>query len=205
MRPWRSALVVLCLALAGAVRAQPVAGPAEDGQRFAKGASAWGVSLAHGLGLGIWGSAGNDAEDVELVGLVPRYAIGLSDPLGADRWYHGNLELLVEGALLAATGPHGGFVGGANALLRYNLLDGARWVPFVEIGVGLAWLDLDLERQSDGFAFAPQGGLGFHWWLSGQLSLTAEWRLHHLSNAGLGEKNVGINDSLLMVGFSWFP
>ena len=103
------------------------------------------------------------------------------------------------------THHHGDHIGGVNALLRYNFLGGSRFVPFLEIGVGVAGLELDLEDQADGLAFAPQGGLGLHWWLSRQLSLTAEWRLHHLSNADIHDDNAGINDSLLMVGLSWFP
>jgi hypothetical protein len=204
---WRgwSALAVLCVVLGGPARGQPAGATASSEQRFAQGSESWGVSVAHGLGLGLFGSDGRDVERVELAGLAPRYGRGLTDPVGEGRWYHGNLELLLEGALLVAYAPKGGFVGGVNALLRYNFLGGSRFVPFLEIGVGVAGLELDLEDQADGLAFAPQGGLGLHWWLSRQLSLTAEWRLHHLSNADIHDDNAGINDSLLMVGLSWFP
>jgi lipid A 3-O-deacylase len=195
-----SGLVVAALcAQAPASRAE------EGGARFARGAEAWGVSLGHGRGLGLWASGGEDAEDVRFTGLVPRYGLGLSDPVATDAWYRGNLELLLEGALFVATAPKGGFVGGANAVLRYNFLGWRRVVPFVDLGAGVGWLELDLDSQSDGLSFSPQGGLGFHWWLSPRTSLTASWRLHHLSNAGVGDDNVGINDSLLLVGFSYFP
>jgi len=191
--------LVIALLAAAAARAE------EGGARFEKGAEEWGLSVAQGLGHGLWGSSGEDAEDVRFTGLVPRYGIGLSDPVAPESWYGGNLELLIEGALLVAYAPKGGFIGGANAVLRYNLLSWRRVVPFVELGAGVAWLELDLRSQSDGLSFTPQGGLGVHWWLSPRASLTASWRLHHLSNAGIGDDNVGINDSLILVGFTVFP
>ena len=199
-----SALLLL-MACLGAARAEaPALRSEEHGAHFEKGARSFSLSLGHGLGLGIWGSDGEDAEDVRFVGLVPRYGLGLTDLVAADGWARGNLELLVEGTLLAAVAPKGGFVGGASALLRYNFLSWRGLVPFVELGAGLALLELDLDSQSDGLAFAPQGGLGLHWWLSPRASLTASWRLHHLSNAGLRSDNVGINDSLFLVGFTIF-
>ena len=183
--------------------ATPRAG--EGRAAFGKGAREWSLSLAQGTGLGIWGSQGGDAEEVRFVGLVPRYGVGLSDPVAEENVLHGNLELLLEGGLLTAYGPKGGFLGGANVVLRYNFLSFERLVPFVELGAGVAYLELDLESQSDGIAFTPQGGVGLHWWLSPQTSLTASWRLHHVSNAGIGADNDGINESLLLIGVSWFP
>src|SRR5262245_35029004 len=106
----------LALALtspAPAEGAAPAAAEAEEPARFARGAQEWGLSIAQGSGLGIWGSRDRDTADVELAGLVPHFGVGLSDPLGAGTWYCGNFELLVEGSLLVAYEPKGGFVGGA--------------------------------------------------------------------------------------------
>jgi hypothetical protein len=201
-----SGLLWAASAFALPARAQaPAPRVEEGGARFEKGAREWGLSLGQGTGLALWGSAGEDAEDVRFTGLVPRFGLGLSDPVAVESWYGGNLELLVEGALLVAYEPKGGTLSGANVLVRYNFLSWRRLVPFVEIGAGLAYLDLDLDSQSDGLGFTPQGGLGFHWWLSPRVALTASWRLHHLSNAGIYNDNVGINGSLILVGFSYFP
>ena len=213
MRPRRLLLTATGLPFlwTAVASAEPIAQPpaaaraAEGRAVFGKDARQWGLSVAQGTGLGIWGSAGQDAEDVRFVGLVPRYGVGLGDPVAEESVLHGNLELLLEGALLAAYGPKGGFLGGANVVLRYNFLSFERIVPFVELGAGLAYLELDLDSQSDGLSFTPQGGLGLHWWLSPRASLTASWRLHHVSNAGIGADNDGINDSMLLIGVSWFP
>jgi hypothetical protein len=193
-----SGLLAAALLLGGHARAG-------EGTPFTAGAEQWGLALGHGRGLGIWGSASKDAEDVRFVGLVPRWGVGLGDPVGGESWYRGNLELWIEGALFVAYGPQGGFLGGANALLRYNALSFGRLVPFVELGAGVAYLDLSLDSQSDGLGFTPQGGLGLHWRLSERSWLTAAWRLHHVSNAGIYSDNDGINDSLLLIGVSWSP
>jgi len=177
----------LPLLWSGLAVAEPSA--AEAPARFEKGSREWGLSLGQGTGLGIWGSEDRDAGDVRFVGLVPRYGIGLSDPIADGCWLHGNLELLLEGALLAAYGPKGSFLGGANVVFRFNFLSFGRVVPFVELGAGLAYLELDLDSQSDGLGFTPPAG----------------WRLHHVSNAGIGADNDGINESLLLIGVSWFP
>lgn len=170
---------------------------------FAKGEEQWGLALGQGTGLAIFGSEGGDAEDVRFVGLVPSWTVGLSDPVGVEHWYRGNLELRVEGALFVAYGPKGGFIGGANAVFRYNFLGCGRVAPFVELGAGLAYLELDLDSQADGLGFTPQGGLGLLYRLSERTALSASWRLHHLSNAGIYDDNDGINDSLLLIGVSW--
>jgi hypothetical protein len=187
---------------AGAVVGAPLHAQ-EAGARFTAESRAFGLALAQGTGLGIWGSEGQDAEDVRFAGLVPRWGFGLSE-LGRDTGYHGQLELLVEGALLVAYGPHAGWLGGANLLLRYNWLGWGRAVPFVELGAGAAFLDLDLDSQDDGLGFTPQGGLGLHWALSERSLLSAAWRLHHVSNAGIYSDNDGINESLLLIGVTWF-
>jgi lipid A 3-O-deacylase len=198
-------VVVVVVGFVAAVLAgAPVGAQEEAGAHFTEGSREFGVAVAQGTGLGIWGSEGKDVEDVRLAGLVPRWGFGVGDAVGAESWYHGQLELLIEGALLVAYGPQGGWLGGANLVLRYNWLRWGRAVPFVELGAGAAYLDLGLDSQSDGLAFTPQGGLGFHWALSERSFLTAAWRLHHVSNAGIYAHNVGINESLLLVGVTWF-
>jgi hypothetical protein len=201
--PFVRPATLLVLALLGAGPAGAEGAGWSEG-RFADGARAVGLSVGHGLGLGLWGSDGEDAEQVEFVGLLPRYELGLGGAVADEHAYRGQLALVIEGELLVAYAPKGGFVGGVDLLLRYQLLSFGRLVPFVELGAGVAYLELDLDSQSDGLGFTPQGGFGVHWALGERTSLTASWRLHHLSNAGIGKDNVGINDSLVLVGFTYF-
>ena len=89
-------------------------------------------------------------------------------------------------------------------MLRYNFLQLARVVPFIEAGAGVVGTDFDLKGQSDGFNFSLQGGLGFHFFVLPQVALTAESRFHHISNAGLRQPNSGINDCVFLIGTSFF-
>jgi hypothetical protein len=181
----------------GASRAQGAGGGVEAG------ASAWGLSVGHGLGTGLFGSSGRDVEDVDFVGLTPSYRRALSGPVAAETWLRGNVDLLVEAQLFVAYQPKGGFLGGVDAALRYNFRACGRLVPFVEIGIGVALLELDLDSQQDGLSFTPQGGVGLAWPLAPGRTLELGWRLYHLSNAGIHDDNDGINASLLTLGFTW--
>jgi hypothetical protein len=191
--------LLTCAWLAFASAAQ-----ASEGERLGRGTQEWALVAGHGYGLDIAGAEGEDAGDVEFGALVPRWGLVLTPRLYEASWLSGNLEALVEGALLVAWEPSGGVAGGVSFGFRYNFLSFERMVPFVEIGVGLLGLDFDLESQADGLAFTPQAGAGLHLWLSSRAALTAQWRFHHISNADLYDDNVGINDSLFLVGATFF-
>lgn len=112
---------------------------------------------------------------------------------------------MIEGTLLYAFEPGDGVAGGVTPLIRYNFLAGDRFIPFVQGGAGILALDFNLRRQSDGVNFTPQGGLGFHYFVSARAALTWEWRYHHISNAGIRRPNMGINSSLLLLGCYGVP
>jgi hypothetical protein len=206
-RSWRDRTVALLAAawLASPAPAASAPDPSDPEARLPHGAQEWALAVGHGLGFALGSSGQSDVEDVEFVALVPRWGLVLTDRLGADAWYAGNLEILVEGAFLQAYEPKGGFAGGGTLGLRWNLLGGRRIVPFVEIAGGIVDLDFDLEHQANGISFTPQGGAGLHFMMSGRMAITGEWRFHHISNADLRDDNDGINDSLFLVGFSFFP
>ncbi|MFQ5881678.1 MAG: acyloxyacyl hydrolase [Candidatus Methylomirabilales bacterium] len=173
---------------------------------FGLGKMEIGLSAGYGDAIPVGGTDDDELEEVEFVYVAPRFGIGISDPMGGDAWYRGNLELLGEGAFLANLEPKDGFAGGITAMLRYNFLPrgGGNFIPFVELGAGIIFLDIDLKNQADGFNFTPQGGFGFHYFVSERTAFTAEWRFHHISNAGTRDENDGINDSLVLGGVSVF-
>ena len=80
--------------------------------------------------------------------MAPRFGIGISDIKGEDEWYRGNFELLVETPLLFQYEPGNGNAKGGSLLLRYNFLPEDKFIPFVEIGGGIMFLDFDLEGLS---------------------------------------------------------
>jgi len=172
---------------------------------FGWGKQSLGISAGYGFAVPA-GETTGELADVEYVYVVPRWSIGLSDPLGGDAWYRGNVELVAEGALLFAVEPDDGFAGGITAMVRYNFLPAGRLIPFVQGGAGILFLDLNLEDagRADDFSFSPQAGVGIHYFFSGRTAFTGEWRWHHISNANIDEPNRGINSSLFLVGVTTF-
>ncbi len=161
------------------------------------------IALAVGYSIAIPVRTG-EIDDIQYVFLAPRWGIGITDILGEDAWYRGNVELLLEGQFFFQTKPRGGFAGGIALLFRYNFLPRGKFIPFVEAGAGILGLDFDVEGQRDGFNFSPQAGLGFHYFVSERTALTGEWRWLHISNAHIREPNDGIDGSLFLIGVSTF-
>lgn len=169
---------------------------------FGRGRQHVGVQVGYGNGFSLGFTGDGDTQDVEYVGVFPRWGIGLTDTLGADSWAAGNLDFLVEGSFIANFDPSGGTFAGGAVLLRYNFLRWQRFVPFVEAGGGMGHLDFDLRDQSDGFSFVIQGGAGLQTFVTDRVSLDAGWRYHHISNAGTRSPNNGINANVAVVGLT---
>lgn len=183
--------------------AEPIPTAAYD-NLFGFGRQSVGISMGHGLSLPFGGAKGTELEDVQFLYFAPRFSVGISEPIGGNSWFGGNFELVLEGALHYIFEPKDGLAGGLTPLIRYNFLTGTRWIPFVQLGAGLLALDANLKSQSDGLSFTSQGGVGVHYFISDRISLTGEWRLHHVSNAGIHKNNLGVNSSLFMFGITYF-
>jgi lipid A 3-O-deacylase len=200
---------VLLLGLVGPWRqphawAAELKAPAQYGDLFGSGRQSIGIAGGHGLSLRIGRGQNEEIDDLQFLYLAPRWSIGISDPMGGQSLFRGNFELVLEGAFHYIFEPKDGFAGGFTPLIRYNFLTGGRWIPFVQAGAGLLALDADLKAQADGLNFSPQAGVGVHYFISDRVSLTGEWRFHHISNADLRERNIGINSSLVMFGITYF-
>jgi hypothetical protein len=168
---------------------------------FGRGRMWLGLSSGYSYSL----RTGNtDVAHVEYVPVYPRVGVSVTDPLGGEAWYRGAIDLMFEGTFLVEVEPHGGFAGGASLGARYNFLAPAPLVPFVEIGLGIVNMELNLEELSDGVGFPFYAGVGSHVFLSDRLAITPQWRFHHLSNGGTGGANRGLNDSVVLVGVTFF-
>lgn len=170
------------------------------------GAGKWNLGLQGGYatGFSIGFSGSGDTRESEYLALLPRLGYGLSDIKGANSWYRGSWELLGELSLLFSLEPKSGRQIGTNILFRYNFLPWDRWVPYLEVGAGIGYLDFNLRDQSDGFIFAPQVGAGLSYFVADQVAINGSWRWHHLSNAGTRQPNNGINGSLIMLGATYY-
>lgn len=137
--------------------------------------------------------------------VLPRIGIVLTDPLGSG-WYQGNVELLVEPVYARFTKPFAADGAGASFVVKYNFLSFGRWMPFWDAGAGIFWTNLAprIPEQSTQFEFGLETGPGVQYFVTDRITWTMGVRLHHISNANLGERNTGINGVLPYVGVSFF-
>jgi lipid A 3-O-deacylase len=128
----------------------------------------------------------------------------VTDVIASDKWYRGNLELLVELFGGGQFKPNDRYFVGLTPLIRYNLATGSRWVPFVDGGAGVSSTNIDGVDLTGNFQFNIQVGTGTHYFLSDRTALTLQYRWLHFSNAGIQRPNNGTNTQMFHVGVSWF-
>ena len=80
------------------------------------------------------------------------------------------------------------------------------WIkPFLAASIGFVYFQRDIPvRDSSRFNFTPEAGLGVDFFLSPKTALTVGYKLQHISNAGIGDRNPGMNSHVFYAGFSFF-
>ncbi len=170
------------------------------GEGFRKGTHEVDASVAFGLGMPILGSQGHHHW---VLGMID-FGWMFSRVVAKDHWYRGNWELIGEAFGGFQYHPEHAYLGGVAPLVRYNFATGTRWVPFVNAGAGVTWTDIRDGDLSTKFEFNLQIGAGVHYFLKDNLSLDIQYRFIHISDAGISTPNLGVNDSNLVLGASWF-
>ncbi|MCA1794200.1 MAG: acyloxyacyl hydrolase [Desulfobacteraceae bacterium] len=72
--------------------------------------------------------------------------------------------------------------------------------PYVEAGIGGMFTDYQVTGQDYRFNFNPQAGIGIEFKKDNFPPYFLSLRLHHLSNAGIGDTNRGLNSVVCMFG-----
>ncbi len=101
-------------------------------------------------------------------------------------------------------------------ILRWNFLTTSRrFQPWFQAAGGLIYTthkfppDILVDHGSAGgtsvWNFAPQGGIGFHYFIRPRRSIDVGVNAVHISSASLGDKNPGVNASLqIQVGYTFW-
>jgi len=105
-------------------------------------------------------------------------------------------------------------------ILRWNFAGHGRITPWAQAAGGLLWTNHKypafgspvLTLAADGpntdasvFNFTPQGGVGFHYFLTPERSIDFGANAVHISSASLGDKNPGVNASVqFSIGYSFW-
>ncbi|MBI2841398.1 MAG: acyloxyacyl hydrolase [Acidobacteria bacterium] len=119
--------------------------------------------------------------------------------------FQGDLEIVIEPALLAMTAPARSPAEGVSLLLRYNFVAKGPWVPFFDIGMGVLNWSIELpDVLVTKFNFTLQAGPGLRYFPATNLALVGQLRFHHISNGGRDRPNVGVNSVVALVGVSRF-
>jgi lipid A 3-O-deacylase len=127
---------------------------------------------------------------------------------------------LVPGGPAQCSGPYptGGTYTGISItpiILRWNLLHGRRWMPWIQGAGGMIWTNHKFppvgpipapgQQGTSVFNFTPQFGIGVHYFVRPRRSIDFSANAVHISNASLGDSNPGVNASVqFAVGFTWW-
>lgn len=151
----------------------------------------------------------SERPDIGFVTGAVSYGWMLSDVRG-DGFFRGNWEFLLSafgGGIFE--GP-GDALAGAGFAFRYNFVrPQAAIVPFIQLGAGGVYSDAandDGEQRLIGsdWSFDLQGAIGLRFMTSERFSITLKAEYRHFSNAGIADRNNGLNSLGGVLGVSFF-
>lgn len=140
-----------------------------------------------------------------------RYGYMLTAPRPSGALWSGAPELLFDFTIAPVTDGYADIVVGPSVLLRYNFTGSdASLVPYLQAGAGLVYSDAHQAEGQDAIGqpieFLLQAQAGLRWRISPHCSLDLEAGWQHISNAGLAERNGGLNNLGGSIGFTYvFP
>ena len=167
---------------------------------FRKGLFQVGGALGGGFGTKVFGSK----ESHDLASAAMNVGWVFTDVIAPDKWYRGNLQLLVELFGGWQFNPNSRYFVGLTPFLRYNFATGSRWMPFVEFGAGVSATNVEGPDLTGTFQFNIQPGAGLNYFISKRTALTLQYRWLHFSNAGIQHPNHGTNTQMFCLGVNWF-
>jgi opacity protein-like surface antigen len=160
-------------------------------------------ALLTGYGITMRGF-GATRTQVQTWDLIARYGRFLSQEVGKGSWYQGRHELLVELPYHMAVDHDDRSMVGGYLLGSWKFTGLKRIYPYVFAGGGILYVDLGLPTMGSKLDFSYQGGTGMQYFVRKDTALIAEYRYHHISNAGTASPNEPLNSSKFLVGISFF-
>ncbi len=166
---------------------------------FHRGTNEWGLHT--GWGVSIAGGAGNRSYWM----LVGRWGYILIDELGNGP-LRGNLQYGIEVIpVLVMSQSSTIYAAGFSPLqIRYNFIAIRRLVPYVEIGGCILGSAEPLPENTSRLNFLTHGGVGLQLLHHQSRTFQIGMRYQHISNAGIAERNPGINSLYFFTGLSWW-
>ena len=189
----------------GLLWAMPLEGQAQlrSKEIMKKGTVEVGVLGGYSKAITALGNA--ESSNRKAIYVLPQLGYVFTDFIEADP-FSGAFEILFEPVLAHYHEPFSASLFGASLVLRYNFLAFGQWMPYWDFGAGVSWTDLAprIPEQSTQFNFLLEVGPGLQYFITERSAFNMAVRLHHISNANIGNRNTGINSILGLVGFSYF-
>jgi len=114
------------------------------------------------------------------------------------------MQFQLETFISGVSQPHSNVEAGGGFALKIGILpESFALQPYIKAGTGMLYMSQHTHAQGTQFNFYEYGGAGAHWFINKNIALTAEYRFRHVSNAGLSERNGGINTSFALAGISY--
>lgn len=127
------------------------------------------------------------------------------DDVRGEGIFRGNFELVPDLFAAGIWQRTGHYIAGWTLWGRYNFVPpGWRVTPYMQLGAGAVLTDISHQIDGQNFNFNLDISLGVRYFIKRNLSLNAEYRYQHISNADTGRHNLGINANGPVLGVSWF-
>jgi opacity protein-like surface antigen len=147
---------------------------------------------------------GDTRTQVQTWDAIARLGWFLSDEIGKGNWYQGRHELLVELPYHLALDHSGRSMTGGYLLGSWKFTKAAPVLPYIFAGGGILFVDTGLPTMGTRLDFSYQAGTGVQYLIRKDLALMAEYRYHHISNAGTATPNEPLNSSKILLGITLF-
>jgi hypothetical protein len=134
-----------------------------------------------------------------------RYGWVLTDPHGPG-FLKGRFEYAIDAVpvFLVVQPVNTAYGFGLNPFaLKWNFVPHGSIMPYLELGGGTLFTTHDVPPSTSSVNFTSGAALGMHF-LRGTHNFSLEARYMHISNAGLGDLNPGINTVQVRLGFGVF-
>ena len=185
------------------VIANPVfVGAQNFSDRFAKGNTSFGGELGFGHTFNL--PPGKDRTDLSFAFIFPNWQKNLTGIIAPNSFFQGALYWHVEAGLAQLTHrDHEYLIGFSPVMVNYKFLNSQRkWAPNILVGAGFAmqdWEEVAHYELGSEFQFLLHGGVGVEVFReSGSYFLN--YRLFHVSNAGIRSPNIGLNSHMFSLG-----
>ena len=170
------------------------------GSGFRNGTQTFHLGIGMGYGIKIFGAQ----ERHDLLPMTISYGRMVGDVLGAGHWYAGNFEVRGEVFLAPQVNSEGYWTIGLAPHLRYNFATETRWIPYVDLGMGIALTEIRAPDLGSSFQFNEQVAAGVNYFFADDVAVNFEIHFLHISSAGTSKPNQGVNTVGPSIGVNWF-